>query len=69
MDKQSVAQSAQSPEEHKTRECRSCYGAGSVPEDMEVAFQWFEVRSVTCPICEGSGEVSVWLYVHARRRR
>lgn len=67
MNKASLAHSAQSsPEETEIRECRSCYGAGSVPVDVEVAFQWYEVRSETCPICEGSGVVSVWLYAHAR---
>ena len=64
----SSASSAQSAvQTHEVRECRSCYGAGEVTTDVEVAFEWYEARIDVCPICHGSGEVSVFLYEHARR--
>jgi DnaJ-class molecular chaperone len=67
MQDKSTAQSAQSLEEHETRECRSCYGCGSVLDDVFVAYEWTETVQSLCPICHGSGRVSVWLYEHARR--
>lgn len=71
MDKQSLAHSAQSPpeEQREIRECRSCYGAGEVLKDVEVAFEWYEVRADTCPTCQGTGKVSVYVYPHTRRSR
>ena len=67
----SSAISAQSPpgEQQEVRECRSCYGAGMVTEDIETAFGWYEAVQSNCPICQGSGQVSVFLYEHARRSR
>jgi DnaJ-class molecular chaperone len=66
VDSNTIAQPAQIPEEHETRECRSCYGGGVVTEDREVAYGWWEAEQSVCPICEGSGVVSVFLYAHAR---
>ncbi len=64
----SSAAPAQSPEEQReTRECRSCYGAGMVTEDVETSYCWYEAVQTKCPICQGTGTVSVWLYPAMRR--
>ncbi len=67
----SSAAPAQNPpeEQREVRECRSCYGCGQVTEDREVAYGWFEAVQSECPICKGTGTVSVFLYRHARRIR
>ena len=50
------------------RECRSCYGCGTVVEDVELASGEVVAESMTCPICRGSGSVSVYLYPKRRSR-
>ena len=51
-------------EDREVRECRSCYGSGSVLEDASYDAQTGElVQTIcVCPICFGRGEVSVYLY-------
>ena len=48
----------------EVRECRNCYGSGSVLEDAEYSAQTGELVQVICecPICGGVGSVSVFLY-------
>jgi hypothetical protein len=57
-------------EDREVRECRSCYGNGSVLEDAEYNAQTGELMQVICecPICGGVGSVSVFLYAAPRRR-
>lgn len=55
------------PHDREIRECRSCYGGGQCLESREVAFGWYESFPVVCNTCKGTGEVSVFLYEHARR--
>ena len=60
------------PHTHREREervCRSCYGSGTVLEDAEYNAQTGELVQVICecPICEGVGSVSVFLYAAPRR--
>jgi DnaJ-class molecular chaperone len=52
----------------EVRECRSCYGSGSVLEDAEYNIETGELVQVICecPICEGVGSVSVFLYAPPR---
>lgn len=73
MDTKSLAQSRTEdgpPEEQReARECRSCYGAGMVTEDIETSYCWYEAVQSECPICHGSGEVSVYLYPGMRTSR
>jgi DnaJ-class molecular chaperone len=70
VDNESLAQTGhQDSEETEVRECRSCYGGGVVTDDVETSFCVYEAVQSTCPICKGSGEVSVFLYAHARRSR
>jgi DnaJ-class molecular chaperone len=57
---------AQEPRED--RECRSCYGAGVVVEDVELMTGEVVTEAMTCPICKGVGVVSVYLYPKPRRR-
>lgn len=65
-----TAQTAhQSSEETEFRECRSCLGCGEVLEDVEIAFEWYEVRADTCPTCQGTGKVSIYVYPSMRRSR
>ena len=51
------------------RECRSCYGSSCVLEDAEYNAVTGELVQVICecPICEGVGSVSVFLYAAPRR--
>ena len=46
------------------RECRSCYGVGFVLLDAEydAATGALTQEATTCPVCKGSGSVSVYLY-------
>jgi hypothetical protein len=56
-------------EDREVRECRSCYGSGTVLEDAEYNAQTGELVQLICecPICEGVGWVSVLLYAAPRR--
>ncbi len=56
-------------EDREVRECRSCYGSGSVLEDAEYDPTTGELvqASCSCPICEGAGSVSVFLYAAPQR--
>jgi hypothetical protein len=51
-------------EDREVRQCRSCYGSGSVLEDAEYNAGTGELVQVICecPICGGVGSVSVFLY-------
>ena len=51
-------------QEREMRECRSCYGSGSVVEDATYDPTTGElVQEITdCPICRGAKVVSVFLY-------
>jgi hypothetical protein len=51
-------------EGREVRECRGCYGSGSVLEDAEYRAETGELVQVICecPICGGVGSVSVFLY-------
>lgn len=70
MDEPILARTGQrDSEERETRDCRSCYGGGVVTDDVETSFCQFEAVQSTCPICHGTGEVSVWLYAFARSSR
>ena len=57
------------PREREVRECRSCYGSGTVLEDAEYNPETGELvqASCSCPICKGAGSVSVFLYAAPRR--
>ena len=59
MDKRSLACPGQ---EREMRECRSCYGTRQVVEDVELMTGEVVAERMTCPICKGSGQVSVYLY-------
>jgi hypothetical protein len=52
------------------RECRSCLGSGTVALDAEYDAETGELvqEIADCPICEGAGKVSVFLYAVPRRR-
>ena len=56
-------------EDREVRECRSCYGSGSVLEDAKYSAQTGELVQVICecPNCGGVGSVSVFLYAAPRR--
>jgi DnaJ-class molecular chaperone len=56
-------------EPREQRECRSCYGSGQVVEDVELMTGEIVAESMTCPICQGSGTVSVYRYPKRRRSR
>ena len=71
MDTESLAQhQRESSGERELRECRSCYGCGTVVEDVEYSYATGELveEVMTCPICHGAGEVSVYLYPKRSRR-
>ena len=55
-------------EDRAVRECRSCYGSGFVLEDAEYTAETGELVQAICecPICEGVGSVSVFLYAAPR---
>ncbi len=59
------------PEQRETRKCRSCYGSGYVLTDAVYDQQTGELveESVICPICRGSGQVSVYLYPKPRLKQ
>jgi hypothetical protein len=50
-------------EDREVRECRGCYGSGTVLEDARYSAQTGELVQVICecPICGGVGSVSVFL--------
>jgi hypothetical protein len=50
------------------RECRSCYGAGVIVEDVELKTGEKVAQPATCFICRGAGVVSVYLYPKPRQR-
>ena len=58
-----------SSREREDRQCRSCYGAGSVLEDASYDARTGELVQAICecPVCEGAGSVSVYLYSSPRR--
>lgn len=65
VDKASVAQTGR----HEERLCRFCRGSGYVLLDAHYDATTGELKeeAARCPICEGAGVVSCWLYKHARR--
>ncbi len=71
MHQQSSAHRRTGTTEHREmRECRSCYGCGTVVHDVEYSEATGELvqEVVGCPICHGAGEVSVYLYPKRGRR-
>ncbi len=74
MDEQSVARTAlpdTTREDRETRPCRSCRGSGQVVEEAEYDATTGRLMQVIgdCPVCEGAGEVSVYLYPKRRTER
>ena len=68
--KSSAHRCKETTEHREVRECRSCYGCGTVVADVEYSAATGELveEVLSCPICHGAGEVSVYLYPKRGRR-
>ena len=71
MSESSLPPTAQEENHYEQRECRSCYGCGTVVEDATYDPMTGELvqEVMDCPSCWGSGEVSVYLYPRRRSNR